>query len=208
MENKIYLAVCLILVFIVMNFFISNIDYNNSTEYEYTSYYNPKKNPTKIPYEIGDVFNEFSFNDLHSFEKDKFNFSDEYVEYCYNLMNKFIYCASMESENDYQCQKLFYHKLKELENCQIINLYYSDPYKNDIFNFNNENNIQEEVIKNNDMENLPSYNVEQEQLNNTNDSNNKESNNNNNNNNNELLYRDCIEYGLTQNEYIFCTKYE
>lgn len=156
-----------------------------------------------------------------------FNF-DESInsnnKHCLKLLEKLVNCLSEEnfqSLKSIKCNSIIGEEMEELEKCQIdfnsdfdINDYTKqfEEKNNDIFYLNfstfdkynkelkeEEYKTQDIIIENKEIETI-NYNKKKYIIN--------EDDNNENNKNNENLNKDCIEYGLSKDGLLICTKYE
>ena len=240
--KKIYAIIAITLILLAINICLSL--YINTDEYyedNYLSHYYKLKNmPTIIPfdfeepeyvydYEEEDVlYQNLDTNTNYApIFNNKYNVSHKFLNYCYSLLNEFIFCLTPGNDKNHKCIKLFTEKMEELDKCEMIN-----------FNFNfSIQNMKHNIV----YFNLPNYEMntdieikfeKEKKFNDIKDftiDNNNENNINNINNiiieeeksikNKIALYNekkeeninysnmDCVEYGLI-NEHIICTKYE
>ena len=158
---------------------------------------------------------KFYFFDLNNQENDFDN------DYCKKIFEKFIFCLNEENfkySNNAKCNKILDNEIEELEKCTFdfnldfdINDYYKKLEENILYlNFSYYNDFINDDKEDDEMEN-------RELLfeNNENDMNFHEKSkyimaydDNYNNKNDENINKDCIEYGLSKEEYLICTKYE
>jgi hypothetical protein len=230
MMKRIYIMITITLILLIINICLSL--YINSHEYydnNYLSHYYKLKNmPTIIPFYFDEPNYEFEYIDDNIYtynmnEKEGFtnhdknnNNSNNELDYCYSLLNKFINCLS-GNPNNHKCERLFNEKLNELEKCEIINANYSvENMRNNIVYFNLPNNnlntdienefekekkFNEIKVSSNDENQIKKYEFIPEKINqfalpSPNRDEIEEYNN-----------KDCVEYGLID-EHIICTKYE
>ena len=208
--KKIYAIIALTIILLVINICLTLYINNDDQYYEanYLSHYYKLKNmPTIIPIEYEepeyeyDEVEEYYFQNMEDIENNfllnnniKFNDSNNKLfNFCYSLLNEFLFCLSPENDKNYKCKKLFYEKLNELEKCDIINFNNSKNSKKEFifFNFPKEvyTDVEDEFEKEKNKKQILLYNPK-------------------NNIKNENANKDCVEYGLTKDDHIICTKYE
>lgn len=237
MLTKIYVIIAIALILLIINICLSLSIKNDYYEENYLSQYFKLKNiPTFIPFDIeesnyeynyleGGFFyqniNEDIFPNLFKDIVNKYNLSNKGLNYCYSLLDEFIYCVSNQNERSYKCQRLFEEKIEDLERCEAINsnnsikstknkvnsvAYWNLPI--DQMNSNNQhefktgktiNNINKIYNNNFNKSEEKNENNIQKKLVLTEENKEKENINYSN--------MDCIEYGLI-GEQIICTKYE
>jgi len=233
MMKKIYAIIGLTIILLVINICLT-LYINNDDEYyegNYLShYYKLKSMPTIIPIEYEepeyeyDDGEEYFFQNMEDFENNlllnnniKFNDSNnKFFNFCYSLLNEFLFCLAPENDKNYKCKKLFYEKINELEKCDIINFNISKNSKKDYIFFNFPNNdvlytdVEDEFEKEKKIKEKNDLSLKKEEENEDEEKSKKQI----------LLYnpniiiknenenKDCVEYGLTQDEHIICTKYE
>ena len=222
-----------ILILIVLSFSIGFSLYlrNNKENYHenYLSHYYKLKNmPIIIPHEFRDPNyeskGEYDFNDEEEDENDNyykkniiefpvlfnFNDSDKNLNFCYSLLAEFIFCLSPDNENNPKCENLIIEKSNELKRCDIINLNNLKKLKNyknldTLLPKDEETTEKQAELKLNQELNLIKEKIEDNE---------QKNKNNNSTIKNETIKekingnKDCIEYGLTQDEHIICIKYE
>ena len=142
--------------------------------------------------------------------------------YCMNLLHKFVYCLAKENLKNIQtskCNQLLEKEIEQLEKCQIdfnfdfdINDYSQNFDDNIIyFNLTNFDNINDKFEEEEEFEKLDKiFELKESDLI-INKKNKKEKMlalDDNETKNNENLNKDCIEYGLSNDEILICTKYE
>ena len=204
---------------------------NNKEHYHenYLSHYYKLKNiPTIIPFEFREPNYEsegaYDFEAEEDDENDNYykkdviefpvlfnyKYSDKNLNFCYSLLGDFIFCLSPDNENNPKCEKLIFEKLNELKRCDIINLNNLKKLKNyknlDILLPKDEETTEKKAeLKPDQKLNLIKEKIEDDEQKNKNDKSiiknetiNEKINGN----------KDCVEYGLTQDEYIICRKYE
>jgi len=233
-KDKIYSTIVLILILLSISIVFSLYFKNNKEHYleNYLSHYYKLKNmPTIIPFEfwkpnyISEEEYEFDFDDEVENENDNyyknknvielpvlFNYdeSDENLTFCYSLLAEFIFCLSPDNEDSPKCKNLIIEKLNELKRCDIINtnnLKKLNHYKSfDVSIANDdENTDKQEEFKLDKEINLIKDKIED---------NGQLSKNNKKILTNKTIKekidgnKDCVEYGLTQDEHIICKKYE
>ncbi len=231
-KDKIYSTIVLILVLLSISVGFSLYLKNNKEHYHenYLSHYYELKNmPTIIPFEFGELnykpedeyeldFDDEDENDNYYKNKNviefpvlfNYNDSDKNLNFCYSLLAEFIFCLSPDNENSPKCENLIFEKSNELKRCDIINmnnLKKLNYYKNFDASLSNdeENTDKQAEFKLDKKINLIKDKIEDnEQIskNNkkvlTNESIKEETHGN----------KDCVEYGLTQDEHIICRKFE
>ena len=207
-----------------------NIPLNN---YRKTSFKKFIKSEQK---ELNNIFKDFFLknNFEEEFDKDQLYFfnSDDQIHnkniHCNDLLKKLIRCLTEENFKNIKetkCNKLVDKEIEELEKCQIefnsdFDTYdYSQNFDNNIvyFNFSNHDNEKgndnynaeddEELDKEKFLKLLEedSY-IKDKNINIISSENSNIINNNI--NNDDYLNKDCIEYGLSKDGFIICTKYE
>ena len=232
--KKIYAIIAITLILLIINICLS-LYINNDDYYEdnYLSHYYKLKNmPTIIPFDFDESDYEYEYPDedyiypnmdeigyAPFFNNNKLNTSYKTLNYCYSLLSEFIFCLSAENEKNQKCQKLFDEKMQELEKCEVINFNNSiQNMKNNIIHFNmpyeEMNTDIEEEFENekkfNDINELSNVNETYEE----NEEIEKPEKNQiaiieeNNDDNINYSNLDCVEYGLSDDEHIICTKYE
>ena len=232
MLNNIYDMILINIIIIIINIGIS-IYINSDEEYygeNYISHYFKLKNmPTIIPYEYGEpeydfedydeglYFKNFGLNRFpHLTHNNKYNESNKFLNYCYSLLSEFIFCLNQENENEFKCQNLFSEKIDDLESCDIINMSNSinDIKKNIIFfniSFDEMNNdLPDEFQKEKKFNQITEFkgNFEEKKIDLDNANNNQIILSNVSFKENIKETKDCVEYGLTNDDHIICTKYE
>ena len=229
--KKIYLIIALTIILLIINILLSLYIDNDDEYYEenYLSHYYKLKNmPTIIPFEFEEPIYEYEDDDYFYYQNVddiefpklynyKYNNSNKYLNYCYSLLSQFLACLSAENENSFKCQNLFYEKLNELEKCDIINFNNSmRNYKKNLinFNFNFEGedmykDIQDDFQKEKIFNGIEDFSLK---LNGEIEDDEKDNNQialfQGNFDENPNKNKDCVEYGLTEDDYIICTKYE
>ena len=140
--------------------------------------------------------------------------------YCMNLLQKFVYCLAKENLKNVQiskCNQLLEKEIEQLEKCQIDFNFdfditdYTQNYDDNIiyFNLTNFDNVNGKFEEEEEFEKLEKIFELKEG-----DFIIKKKNENviglddNKTNNDEHLNKDCIEYGLSNDEILICTKYE
>jgi len=231
-KDKIYSTIALILILLSISIGFSLYYKNNKEHYHenYLSHYYELKNmPTIIPFEFWKPNNisegeyEFDFDDEDendNYYKNKevielpvlfnYNDSDENLKFCYSLLAEFIFCLSPDNEDSPKCENLIFDKLNELIRCDIINIdnlkklnYYKsfdgslpkdeeDTDKQAEFKLDKEINLIEDKIEDNGQLSKNNKKIL------TNETIKEKIDGN----------KDCVEYGLTQDEHIICKKYE
>ena len=210
----------------------------NSKEYYHEknfSHYSKLENtPTIIPFELRELNyeseGEYDFEDEEEDENDNYNYiynkkvkdviefpvlfnyndNDKNLNFCYSLLGDFIFCLSPDNESNPKCENLISENLNELKKCDIINLNNLKKLKNyknlDILLPKDEETTEKKAeLKPDQKLNLIKEKIEDDEQKNKNDKSiiknetiNEKINGN----------KDCVEYGLTQDEYIICRKYE
>jgi len=232
MMKKIYAIIAITLILLIINICLS-LYINNDDYYEdnYLSHYYKLKNmPTIIPFDFDESDYEYEYPDgdyvypnmdeigyAPFVNNNKLNTNYKTLNYCYSLLNEFIFCLSAENEKNRKCQKLFEEKMQELEKCEVLNFNNSiQNMKNNIIHFNmpyeEMNTDIEEEFENekkfNDINELSILNETHEEKEEERPEKNSidiiEENKDDNINYSNL---DCVEYGL-YHEHIICTKYE
>ena len=224
-------VVFLILVNIFLSYFIEKSNYSGYYE-EDNMPQNIKKNTitTIIPAKknvLGNFYQDFLKHNLkEEIDLDNFFYFDMdnnfhiNNNYCLSLLQKFIFCLAEENLKNLKnskCNKLIEKQIEQLDKCQIdFNIdfdtidYTKNPDKNIVYfnlsNYDNDNDSvgddelefddklldikeMEYIINKNKNENIISF---EEKYVNINDN----------------LNKDCIEYGLSKDEVLICTKYE
>ena len=143
-------------------------------------------------------------------------------KYCFNLLEKLVYCLSeenMKNLKNSKCNKLIENEMEELEKCQIdfnfdfdINDYSQkiDNIENDIFylNFSTfdkyNKEIEEEELETQDIiidnEEIGAIIKDKKKM--------IKADTKENITNEENSKKDCVEYGISNDEFLICTKYE
>jgi hypothetical protein len=167
---------------------------------------------------------EYDFNDEEEDENDNnykkdviefpvlfnYNGNDKNLNFCYSLLAEFIFCLSPDNENNPKCENLIFEKSNELKRCDIINL-------NNLKKLKNYKNLdvllpkdEETTEKQTELKLDQKLNLIKEKI----EDNGQKNKNNKSTIKNETIKekingnKDCIEYGLTQDEHIICKKYE
>lgn len=230
--DKIYTTIILILILLSISISFSLFLRNNKVQYHenYISHYYKLKNmPTIIPFEFGepnyDSEGEYEFDVEDVDENDNFyknmdviefpvlfnyNASDKNINFCYSLLAEFIFCLTPDNENNSKCRNLIFEKSKDLKRCDIINLNNLKKLK---FYKNFDNLIPKDkktTEKKAELKLDKKLSLIKEKI---------EDNEQKNKNNKSIIanetikekingIKDCVEYGLTQDEHIICRKYE
>ena len=237
MLTKIYVIIAIALILLIINICLSLSIKNDYYEENYLSQYFKLKNmPTFIPFDIEESNYEYNyleggffyqnidediFPNLFKDIVNKYNSSNKGLNYCFSLLNEFIYCVSNQNERNYKCQKLFEEKIEDLERCESINFNNSTKRKKNKVNsiaywnlpidqMNNNNQYEFKTGKKiNNINKIYNniYNKSEEK--NENNIQNKLALTEENKEKENINYSnmDCIEYGLI-GEQIICTKYE
>ena len=167
--------------------------------------------------EYEDFENYYFFNLEHPISADN--------KHCFNLLEKLMYCLSEDNFKNIKrtkCNRLLQKEMKELEKCQIdfnfdfdINDYSKkmEEIENNMFYLNfssfekynkqieeEESETQEIIIDNKEIETIIKDKKKKIVT--------KEYSNEDINKNEENLNKDCVEYGLSQDDILICTKYE
>jgi hypothetical protein len=231
MMKKIYAIIALTIILLVINICLTLYINNDDQYYEanYLSHYYKLKNmPTIIPIEYEepeyeyDEVEEYYFQNMEDIENNfllnnniKFNDSNNKLfNFCYSLLNEFLFCLSPENDKNYKCKKLFYEKLNELEKCDIINFNNSKNSKKEFifFNFPKEvyTDVEDEFEKEKKYKEKSEFSLKKDEENEDEEKSKKQIllYNPKNNIKNENANKDCVEYGLTKDDHIICTKYE
>jgi hypothetical protein len=231
MMKKIYAIIALTIILLVINICLTLYINNDAQYYEanYLSHYYKLKNmPTIIPIEYEepeyeyDEVEEYYFQNMEDIENNlllnnniKFNDSNNKLfNFCYSLLNEFLFCLSPENDKNYKCKKLFYEKLNELEKCDIINFNNSKNSKKEFifFNFPKEvyTDVEDEFEKEKKYKEKSEFSLKKDEENEDEEKSKKQIllYNPKNNVKNENANKDCVEYGLTKDDLIICTKYE
>ena len=234
MMKKIYAIISITLILLIINIYLTV--YINTDDYygeNYLSHYYKLKNmPTIIPFEFEESDYEYNYadNDYYYpnieetdnapfFNYNKYNTSYKTLNYCYSLLNEFVKCLSAENEKNYKCQKLFDEKMKELEKCEMINfnnsiqnmqnniIHFKLPFEE--INYNIEEEFEDEK-KFNDINEFSTLNEIKEKKEEEKMEINALSLIDENKDDKNINYSnlDCVEYGLSNDEHIICTKYE
>ena len=239
MMKKIYAIIAITLILLIINICLSL--YISSDEYyedNYLSHYYKLKNmPTIIPFDFDEPEYVYEYEDedliyqnLDTNENyapifnNKYNVSHKSLNYCYSLLNEFIFCLTPGNDKNHKCIKLFTEKMGELDKCENINFNFNfsvQNMKHNIVYFNLPNydmNADIEIKfenkkKFNDVKDFPLDDDNENNVNNLDIEEEKTENNQ------IALYHekkeeninysnmDCVEYGL-KDEHIICTKYE
>ena len=163
---------------------------------------------------------EYDFEKYYFFNLDNPITSNN--KYCFNLLEKLVYCLSeenMKNLKNSKCNKLIENEMEELEKCQIdfnfdfdINDYSQkiDNIENDIFylNFSTfdkyNKEIEEEELETQDIiidnEEIGAIIKDKKKM--------IKADTKENITNEENSKKDCIEYGISNDEFLICTKYE
>jgi len=236
MMVKINAIIAIVLILLIINIRFKYHE-NYEEFYEISSdlnqFYKFKNIPTIIPldyYYSNDEYEDEINYQKYEFEKlffnNNLNIDQETMNECYLLFNKFMQCLSKNNGRPEKCQKLVNEK--EVRNCEMNftnSVYYFDDSIEKIkemkdnfvhFNFPNDDNLEidiqfgreqifEDEINMKTVFMSTTFKEEEEKFNNFNIHINEV-----NNNKEEEIYfkKDCVEYGLTKDEYIICTKYE
>ena len=225
----------LVLVNIFLSFYKSRKNYhryyNNKLPSKYkknslTSLVSPEQK------EIGYFFQEqikkalkeeykYDFDHIYYLNQDNPFYGTD--SYCMNLLQQFVYCLAKENLKNLQkskCNELLEKEIEQLEKCQIDFNFdfditdYTQNFDNNIiyFNLTNFDNINDndKFEEEEDFEKLDKIFELRES-----DSIIKNKNKNekmlaldDNETKNENMNKDCIEYGLSNDEILICTKYE
>ena len=226
-------TIVLILIIISISIGFSLFLRNNKELYHENniSHYSKLKNtPTIIPFELREPNyeseGEYDFEAEEEDENDNFNKknkgviefpvlfnyndNDKNLNFCYSLLGEFLFCLSQDNEINPKCENLISENYNELKKCDIINLNNLKKLKNyknlNILLPKDEETTEKQVELKQDQElNLIEEKIEDDEQKNKNDKiiikneTIKEKINEN---------KDCVEYGLTQDEFIICRKYE
>lgn len=163
---------------------------------------------------------EYDFEKYYFFNLDNPITSNN--KYCFNLLEKLVYCLSeenMKNLKNSKCNKLIENEMEELEKCQIdfnfdfdINDYSQkiDNIENDIFylNFSTfdkyNKEIEEEELETQDIiidnEEIGAIIKDKKKM--------IKADTKENITNEENSKKDCVEYGISNDEFLICTKYE
>ena len=163
---------------------------------------------------------EYDFEKYYFFNLDNPITSNN--KYCFNLLEKLVYCLSeenMKNLKNSKCNKLIENEMEELEKCQIdfnfdfdINDYSQkiDNIENDIFylNFSTfdkyNKEIEEEELETQDIiidnEEIGAIIKDKKKM--------IKADTKENITNKENSKKDCVEYGISNDEFLICTKYE
>ena len=232
MMKKIYAIIALTIILLIINICLT-LYINNDDEYyegNYLSHYYKLKNmPTIIPLEYEepeyeyDDGEEYYFPNMEDIEKNlllnnniKFNDSNnKFFNFCYSLLNEFLFCLSPENDKNYKCKKLLYEKINELEKCDIINFNNLNNSKKDylFFNFPKDEfypGVEDEFEREKKLNEISELSLKNEEENEDEEKSKKQILLYNPNNiiGIENVNKDCVEYGLTKDDYIICTKFE
>ena len=220
----------LILVNIFLSFYIEKSNYYGYYE-EDNMPQNYKKNTittviASMKKKLGNIFQDFLRNNSkEEIDLDYFFYFDTdnnfYAnnDYCLSLLQKFVFCFAEENLKNSKCNKLLEKEIEELEKCQIdfdfdfdITDYTKNFDKNNVyFNLSNYDNdydndsITEDVLE---LDEKAFELKEMENIFNTNKNDNVIFMEEKYVNNDDNLNKDCIEYGLSKEEFLICTKYE
>ncbi len=233
MMKKIYAIIAITLILLIINICLTlYINTDDYYEENYLSHYYKLKNmPTIIPFEYEEPDYDYNYSDddyyypnmdetsnTPLFNNNKYNTSYKALNYCYSLLNELVNCLSAENERNYKCQRLIDKKMKELEKCEMINSNNSiQNMKNNIIHFNipfeeMNTNIEEEFEDEKIFNTLNEFSNNDETKEKEEDE--KTENNalslidENKDDNVNYTNLDCVEYGLSNDEHIICTKYE
>jgi hypothetical protein len=239
MMKKIYAIIAITLILLIINICLSL--YISSDEYyedNYLSHYYKLKNmPTIIPFDFEEpeYVYEYEDDDLIYQHLDtngnyalifnnKYNVSHKSLNYCYSLLNEFIFCLSPGNDKNHKCIKLFAEKMGELDRCETINFNFNfsiQNMKDNIVYFNLPNNemntdIEIKFEKEKKFNDIKDFSLDDDNENNINNLSIEEEKPKNNQidlyhekkeENINYSKLDCVEYGLID-EHIICTKYE
>jgi hypothetical protein len=142
--------------------------------------------------------------------------------YCMNLLQKFVYCLAKENLKNVQiskCNQLLEKEIEQLEKCQIDFNFdfditdYTQHFDNNIiyFNLTNFDNINDKFEEEEEFEKLDKiFELKESDLVIKNKNKNEKmlGLDDNKTKNDENMNKDCIEYGLSNDEILICTKYE
>ena len=142
--------------------------------------------------------------------------------YCINLLQKFVYCLAKENLKTVQaskCNQLLEKEIEQLEKCQIDFNFdfditdYTQNFDNNIiyFNLTNFDNINDKFEEEEEFEKLDKIFEFKENdliIKNKNKNEKMLGFEDNKTKNDENMNKDCIEYGLSNDEILICTKYE
>ena len=142
--------------------------------------------------------------------------------YCMNLLQKFVYCLAKENLKNVQiskCNQLLEKEIEQLEKCQIDFNFdfditdYTQHFDNNIiyFNLTNFDNINDKFEEEEEFEKLDKiFELKESDLVIKNKNKNEKmlGLDDNKTKNDENMNKDCIEYGLSNDEILICIKYE
>ena len=230
MMKKIYAIITLTIILLVINICLS-LYINNDDEYyegDYLSHYYKLKNmPTIIPieyeepeYEYDDV-EEYYFQNMEDVDNNillnkniKFNDSNKKLSnFCASLLNELLICLAPDNDKN-KCKKIFSEKLNELEKCDIINFNNSNNSKKNFvfFDFPKDEYIDVgvEFRREKKYKKKIEFSIKKDEENKDEEKSKKQIllYDTKNNIENENANKDCVEYGLTKDDLIICTKYE
>ena len=140
--------------------------------------------------------------------------------YCMNLLQKFVYCLAKENMKNVQtskCNQLLEKEIEQLEKCQIDFNFdfditdYTQNFDNNIiyFNLTNFGNINDKFEEEEEFEKLDKiFELKESDLIIKNKNEKMLGFEDNKTKNDENMNKDCVEYGLSNDEFLICTKYE
>ena len=229
MRNRMYALIAIILTLLIINICLSlYIDNDEYYEDNYLSHYYKLKNmPTIIPFDFDEPDYDYQFyidfiNEnmgKRGFFHHNYLYNSNQFDYCYSLLNNFIFCLSSDYERNRRCKKLLDKKIHELEKCEMINFNnYKQKMKNNISHFNMPNSDMNSDIEDEAYIQKINYmnyfslennnkNVKKYEKQNLNQLALVDENQEKKENINDYSNMDCVEYGLID-EHIICTKYE
>ena len=162
---------------------------------------------------------EYDQDNYYYFDLDNPSMNNNDNNYCKSIFEKFVFCLSEENFKNLKhskCNKLFEKEMEELEKCTFdfnfdfdINDYTKKIEDNIYLNFSNYDNDKNYNDEENDFETQDiifenkekdiTFHEKKKYIMNLEDNRNKDEANQN---------KDCIEYGLSNDELLICTKYE
>ena len=240
MMKKVYAIIAIILILLIINICLSL--YINTDEYyedNYLSHYYKLKNmPTIIPFDFEEpeyvydyededlIYQNLDNNDdFAPIFNNKYNISHKSLNYCYTLINDFMFCLSPGNEKSYKCITLFTEKMGELDKCEKFNFNLNFSIQNmkhnivyfNIPNYEMNTDIEEKFEKEKNFNVIKDFSINDDNENNMNNISIEEEKKAEKNQiaiyyekkeeNINYSNMDCVEYGLI-NEHIICTKYE
>ena len=222
----------LVLVNIFLSFYKSRRNYHRYYENKLPSKYK-KHTLTSLgsseQKEIGYLFQEHlrqAFKEEYKYDFDRIYYLNpdnpfyNTDNYCMNLLQKFVFCLAKENLKNLKnskCNQLLEKEFEQLEKCQIDFNFdfditdYTQNFDDNIiyFNLTNFDNVNVKFEEEEEFEKLEKiFELKEGDLIIKKKNEKVIGLDDNKTNNDEHLNKDCIEYGLSNDEILICTKYE